>query len=300
MLVLQPVDDVGDIADQHRRAVLVGEHDRLVARCRLELIVGADRVGLRRAVERTLGAGHVGIGDGGAQVLHAEPVIGEAGEIGLDTDGRLEATENADMADADQLAQTLADHRIGKIRHRADRDGLRGQRHRDHRGIGGIDLGIDRGIRQVFRQRRGGSVDRRLHILRGTVDIAFQVELQSDGGKAEGRGRGHRLQRWNLAELALQRRRDQLRHRIGVGARQLGGDLDGREVNLRQGRDRQGGVTEKTAQENGYREQRGRDRPMDKEGGDVHSVALVRFGWPSRRWRGRSPLPPSAGGVALC
>ena len=51
-------------------------------------------------------------------------------------------------------------------------------------------------------------------------------------------------QRRDLPELALERRRHQRRHGVGAGARQLGRDLDGREIDLRQRRDRQPPIAE--------------------------------------------------------
>ena len=118
-------------------------------------------------------------------------------------------------------------------------DRLGGQRQRHDRRVGRVHLGVDRRIGQVARQRRGGGVDRRLHVLRGGVDVAVQIELQRDLADAEGTRRGHRRQRRDLAELALQRRGHQRRHRVGAGAGKLRGHLDGGEVDLRQRRDRQ-------------------------------------------------------------
>ena len=109
MRVLEPVDDVGDIRDQHRRAVAIGDDDVLVGVGGLELIVRADRIGLLDAVERALGTGDIGVGDRGAQVLHADPVVGEARQIGLDAHRRLDAAEDPDVADAGDLGESLAD-----------------------------------------------------------------------------------------------------------------------------------------------------------------------------------------------
>ena len=89
---------------------------------------------------------------------------------------------------------------------------------------------------------------------------------------AERAGRGHRRQRRDLAELALERRGDQRRHRLGAGARQLRRDLDGREIDLRQRRDRQRPIAERAAEHQRDPEQRGRDRPADEGRGDAHGL----------------------------
>ena len=54
-----------------------------------------------------------------------------------------------------------------------------------------IDLAIGRRRRKIFRQARSGRGDRGLHVLRGAVDVAIEIELQRDHGRAE---RAHRDQ----------------------------------------------------------------------------------------------------------
>ena len=76
--------------------------------------------------------------------------------------------------------------------------------------------------------------------------------------------------RRDLAELPLQRRGHQRGDGVGVGARQLGGDLDGRKIDLRQRGNRQPPVTEPAAQHHRDAKQRGGDRPVDEGRGDAH------------------------------
>ena len=80
--------------------------------------------------------------------------------------------------------------------------------------------------------------------------------------------RGHGGQAGDLAELAFQRGGDQGLDRFGAGAGELGGDQDGGEVDLRQGRDGQGAVAERAGQQDGERQQPGGDRAGDERGGD--------------------------------
>ena len=79
LVVLGAVDDVGDVGQMHRRAVLVGDDDVAIRVGRLELIVRVDRVRARRPVEAALGAVDVGVADRGAQILQAHAVRGERG-----------------------------------------------------------------------------------------------------------------------------------------------------------------------------------------------------------------------------
>ena len=79
-----------------------------------------------------------------------------------------------------------------------------------------------------------GGGDGRLHIERGGVNVAAEVELEGDLGAAERASRGHRVQPGNGRELFLERGRDGRSHRLGAGAGKAGGNLDSGEVNIRQ------------------------------------------------------------------
>ncbi len=171
-------------------------------------------------------------------------------------------------------AQALRHQRVGEVGERAQRDGVGRERQRDDRRIGRVHLGVGRRIGQVARQGGAGGVDGGLHVLRGGIDVAIESELQRDLADAEGRGRRHGGERRDLPELALQRRGHQVGHGLGVGARQLRRDLDGREVDLRQRGDRQPPIAEPAAEHHGERQQRGGDGPLDEGGGDAHSVEL--------------------------
>ena len=53
--VFRAVDDSGDVRDAHRRAIAVGNDDRLVLRAGLKLVVVVNGPGLIRPVEVALG-----------------------------------------------------------------------------------------------------------------------------------------------------------------------------------------------------------------------------------------------------
>ncbi len=77
-----------------------------------------------------------------------------------------------------------------------------------------------------------------LHLLLGDVQIQFQTELQRDDRTAAGTGGGHLVQSGHLPELALQRRGDGGGHDVRARARIERDDLNGRVIDLREGRDR--------------------------------------------------------------
>ena len=118
LVVLEPVDDVGHVLEQHRRAVAIGEDDVAIGLGRRDLVVGRDGVGLVRAVERALGAGDIGGDDDVAQLLERDAVIGEPRQVGLDADRRPDVALHRDAADAGELAQPLRQQRVGDVAER--------------------------------------------------------------------------------------------------------------------------------------------------------------------------------------
>ena len=107
--------------------------------------------------------------------------------------------------------------------------------------------------------------------------------------------RGHLGDVGNLPEVALQRRRDAGGHGLGAGARQLRRDRDGREVHLRQRRDRQVEEGGDAGQRHADGQQHRADRAADEGLGEVHRVAAP-LGLRRRRGRRRAaadaPLEP--------
>ena len=61
--------------------------------------------------------------------------------------------------------------------------------------------------------------DRRLHVLRGGVDVAVERELHRDLRLPEARRRRHVVDAGDRRELLLERRRDRRRHRLRARAR---------------------------------------------------------------------------------
>ena len=98
--------------------------------------------------------------------------------------------------------------------------------------------------------------------------------MQGDLAGALGALRGHQQQAGDLAELALQRGGDQGLGGFRAGAGKLGDDLDGREIDLGQCRDRQRAIAEAAGQQDGDRQQPGGDGARDERRRDVHCRAL--------------------------
>ncbi len=205
----------------------------------VDLVVGVDGRRLRRAVEISLRRVDVEVADGGAHVVDVEAVGGERLRIELDAHRRPVAAADADEADAVQLRDLLRQPRLAQILELGQRQRLRGDRERQDRRVGRIDLGVDRRDRQVARQQIVGGVDRRLHLLLGDVEAEIETELQRDDRGAGGTRRGHLIEARHLPELPLERRGDRRGHHLRAGAGIEGLHLDGRIIDLGQRRQRQ-------------------------------------------------------------
>jgi hypothetical protein len=78
------------------------------------------------------------------------------------------------------ISSALRQHRFRVAVHLRQRQGLRGQGEEQHREIGRIALVVRRRRRHAFRQAARRARDRRLHVLRGGVDVAIEIEGQRD------------------------------------------------------------------------------------------------------------------------
>ena len=146
----------------------------------------------------------------------------------------------------------------------------------------GIDLAIGRRARQVLRQLPGGGVDRGLDVVGRGVDVAIEIELHGDRGRAERARRRHLRYAGDLRDLPLERLGDRRGHRLGRGAGQRGADRDGRES-------RSAAAARPAAA----------DRRPGRRAGSPPSASVVATGW---RMKGPEMPPyiasaPAGGGV---
>ena len=95
---------------------------------------------------------------------------------------------DGDQADTRNLGQLLGQDAFRVVVDRRDRQRGGGQPENQDRRVGRVGLMVDRRRRHVLRQLAGRGVDRRLHKLRGGVDVVVQRELQDDGGVAKRTG----------------------------------------------------------------------------------------------------------------
>jgi hypothetical protein len=269
--VLDAVDDVADVAEPHGIGVAIGDHQVFVVGGLAGLVVGIDLDMRGVAFDRALGAVGVGRRQRRAHVLEPDAVFEELQRVELDAHGRQRRAADDDLADAVELRQALLQDIARGVVETALAQRVRRQGQDQHRRVGGVQLAIGRVAFQRGRQVGARRVYRGLHVARGAVDVAVEVELERDRGLANGRRRCHLGHVGDLAEPALERARDARRHGLRTCARQCRGDGDGREVDLGQRRDRQPGEGDQPRDGDADRDQRRRDRPQDEEAGNVHS-----------------------------
>src|ERR1700731_744479 len=113
--VLHPVDNVGDVSEAHRRAIVIDDDERSIAVAGDELVVRADGVSLMQAVESALGLIDIGLAEGGTQILKTEPVRSESRGIRRNANGGALAAADADESDAGKLRNFLGESRVGEV-----------------------------------------------------------------------------------------------------------------------------------------------------------------------------------------
>ena len=237
--VLDEIDDLGDVGEPDRRAIAVGDHQIAILRRVGRLIVGVDLIVVVVVLDRAFRAVGVGGGERGADVLKPDAVVEDRAGVDLDPHRRQRRAGDVDLADARKLRQPLLEDVGGEVIELSG--GVGGRRHGDDhdRRVGGIDLMVGRILAQAGRQVDPRGDDGRLDVAGGAVDVAIEAELERDAGRAERALRRHLVDVGDLAQVALERRRDRGRHRVGARAWHIRLNGDDRKVDLGQGRNRQ-------------------------------------------------------------
>ncbi len=148
------------------------------------------------------------------------PARRQFARIEIDPDGVFLRAEHVHLRDAVDHRQPLRDRLLRVLVDHRQRQRGRSQHEQDDRLIAGIRLLVRRRRRHLRRQRARRAPDHGLHVLRGGVDVAAQIELQRDVGRALLARRVDVAQAGDARELLLERQRHGRRHRLGARARQ--------------------------------------------------------------------------------
>ena len=141
--------------------------------------------------------------------------------------------------------------------------------HQDRR-IRWIYFFICRIVRKIAGQIAASGRNCRLDIAGGGVDIAIQVELQCNTCRSQGTRRSHLRHGRDASKLALERRGDRGRHRLGTCPGQTRTHGDRRKLDLRQRRYRQKSERDRTGESNRGGQEGCGDRPAHKWFRKIH------------------------------
>ena len=147
------------------------------------------------------------------------------------------------------------------------------------RAIRRVGFSVGWWVRQIFGQHTGRGVDRGQNVLRGAVDVPFEIELHRNRRGADPAGRSHFRQPRDGRELLFERRRDSGCHRLRARAGVVDRYHDGREIDLRQRRHRKEAIGANPEYEHAQHHQRGRDRPANKGFRNAHKRSLSNGDW---------------------
>ena len=184
--VLRARHGLADVADADRAAVAVGDDDVVPVLARGELVVGVDREALLLAVDAALRAV-----DGRDHWRWRTDVLQRQAlghELGRDRSARGSegfCSPPMDTCDTPEIWLICCAILVSALSSTSVSGSVSEVAPMDHdRAVGRIDLSVGRRARQVLGQLAAGSVDGRLHVVGGPVDVAVEVELQRDAGRA--------------------------------------------------------------------------------------------------------------------
>ncbi len=143
-----------------------------------------------------------------AHVLELHPLFDKLRRIDLDANGGRLLAADAHEGDAGDLTEVLGEDVFGGVVDVDDRRDVRLNGQDEDGRVGRVDLAIGRRTRQILRQLPGGGVDRGLDVVGGGVDVAVEIELNGDRGRAERTRRRHLRDARNLRDLPFERLRD--------------------------------------------------------------------------------------------
>ena len=276
--VLHRIAYLGHVREPHGLTVLPAQHQvREVGRV-LQLATGGHQPAVAFIFQKTLGR----LGAGGHHHLacilqrHAQG----SQRAGLETDAHSwqRCAAQRDLAHPLHTRDLLQHDVVGQVVELAGRKRGRRQRQRQDGRRGGIELAEGGPSGHAGRQLVDDTVDGRLHLARGFVQVAVNVEEEPHLGGAGAAGRRDGRQPRNGPQRPFQRPRHSRRHAGGAGPGQAGRDHHHRRVDLRQRRHRQLSPCQPAGQQDGQRQHGAADRSADEGAGQIHRRRAITAG----------------------
>jgi len=204
-----------------------------------------------------------------AQRLETDAIAVELVGIGFHANRWARASPGEDLTDAFNLGKFLSEDGISSVIDLGRGNIVRGQGENQNGSVRGIDLAIVRLAGKIGRELASSSVDGRLNVARGGVDIATEIELESDVGGTEAAGGGHLRNAGDAAELALERSGHGGGHCFRAGTWQISANRDGREINLREGSNRENAEGHDSREKDRNSNERSGDGPTNEGRGEI-------------------------------
>src|SRR5438105_6252934 len=113
--IFDVVDHIANVTEAHGHAIFVGNDQITIFGGRGDLVVGANGVGLSRAVEASFGRVDIILQESGADIFEADAERSERGRVHLDADSRLLIAFDGDEADTSDFAEFLSEDSVGKV-----------------------------------------------------------------------------------------------------------------------------------------------------------------------------------------
>ena len=174
------------------------------------------------------------------------------------------------------MGNFLGEDGIGSIVDLRGRDIVRSQREHQDRRISRISFSICGLAGKIGGKLAASRIDGGLNVAGGGVDIAIQIELESNTSGPEAARGSHLRNAGNAAELALKGRGHCGGHGLRARTGEAGAHANRRKIDLGQRRDGQEPERYGSGEKNGKGDQRRGDRPSNerrgKVGGKVHAL----------------------------
>ena len=270
--VLHRILHIGHVLQTHGAAVFEAQNQSSIVRCAAGLVVGLNLPSVFAVVQHAFGSVRVAAHHSQAHILEGQTMRGQfVGLHGHPHCGQ-SATANRHLPDTIDLRQALGQHGGGQVVHLTARGRGGGECNHQHRAFCWIGFAVGGAGGHTAGQQALCGVDSGLHITRCAIDVAVQIELQVDAGRALHGTRGHFTHACNRAQGAFQGRGHGGCHGLGAGTGQVGLHRNGREIHLRQRCHRHQAVGQTTGQGDTQTQERGGHRTVDEKRREVHAL----------------------------
>ena len=173
---------VGNIAQTHGTELVAGHDDVLVLVCLEDLVIISNLPGINRIGDFSLGPIRVGRAQRGAYLLHADSQLAQQRGIEFGAHRRACSTAHKYLSYPRHLRNLLRQDGIGYVIHARQNHSVRGERHNHDGRIRRIHFAVIGPGGQIGGKLAKRSIDGRLHVARGRINVAAEIKLKGNVG----------------------------------------------------------------------------------------------------------------------